>query len=110
MAKGSVPVSEKDVQAACLEYLAARKAIFFFRLNNIPVQTKDGGYRSMGKYQPKGLPDCIVISKGDFVGLEFKGSKGVLSKEQTETHAKIWKAGGQVYVIRSIEDMQKLPI
>ncbi len=99
-------VLEKDVQASCLQYLAM-KQYFFFRLNNLPVF--DGGfYRSLGDYVPPGLPDCVLIRKGRFVGLEFKGSSGKLSETQMECGKRIQEAGGDYYVIRSIDDLQKI--
>lgn len=101
-----IKVSEKDVQASCLEYLATRK-MFFFRLNNIPVFS-NGHFRKMSDYTPKGLPDTIVVKDGKFIGLEFKGSSGKLSDDQVEISRRIILSGGDYYVIRSIDDLQKI--
>lgn len=101
-----VRISEKDVQASCLEYLAVRRH-FFFRLNNMPIFS-GGEFRSLGKYTPKGLPDAVVVRLGIFVGLEFKASDGSLSPEQKLLGEKLEKAGGEYYVIRSIEDLQSI--
>jgi len=83
------------------------KKYFFFRLNNIPTSS-NGNFRALGPYTPKGLPDCVVIRLGQFIGLEFKGSSGKTSPEQDLCHENIRKAGGEVWVIRSIEDLQSL--
>lgn len=83
------------------------KKYFFFRLNNIPVVT-EGRFRSLGDYTPPGLPDCVVIVKGRFIGLEFKGSSGKLSEFQMDCGKRIIEAGGDYYIIRSIEDIQKI--
>lgn len=101
-------VSEKDVQNSCLEYLA-RKRYFFFRLNNMPVWSGTH-FRSMGEYTPKGLPDCVLIKDGKFIGLEFKGSTGRLSADQDIVRYKIKEAGGDYHVIRSIDDLQLIGI
>lgn len=101
-------VLEKDVQASCFQYLAMKK-VFFFRLNNMPVYT-DGHFRRLPEHTPRGLPDCVVIIKGKFIGLEFKGSVGKLSPEQIEVCRNIVRAGGDYYLIRSIDDLQKIGI
>lgn len=97
-------VPEKLVQDACLEYLAMKK-VFYFRLNNIPVSV-GGKFRAQSPHTPKGLPDAVVILNGQFIGLEFKGSDGKLSDDQVDCHDRIYKAGGEVFVIRSIDDLQ----
>lgn len=101
-------VPEKLVQDACLEYLAMKK-VFYFRLNNIPVYAA-GKFRALSPHTPKGLPDAVVILNGQFIGLEFKGSNGKVSYDQLECHEKIQKAGGEVYIIRSIDDLQLIGI
>lgn len=99
-------VSEKEVQAVCLEYLAL-KGYFFFRLNNMPVwDYGEHRYRAMPKYTPPGLPDCVMLAHGTFVGFEFKGSSGKVSDEQFQCHQKIREAGGKVYLVRSLDEMQ----
>ncbi len=44
----------------------------FWRTNNIPAPLRDGGFRKLPKYTPRGLPDIIVIKDGRFVGLGVK--------------------------------------
>ena len=105
-----VKETEAMIQAACLAYLA-RKRYFFFRLNNLPVsEIRDGKrmFRKMGEYTPKGLPDCIVVKEGSFIGLEFKGKGKDLSVEQMEIFRRIILAGGQCHLIRSIDDLQAI--
>lgn len=101
-----IKVSEKDVQASCLQYLSLKK-YFYFRLNNIPV-FQNGHFRSLSEHIPKGLPDCVLVHKGKFIGLEFKGSSGKLSEDQIECARRIFKAGGDHHFIHSIEDLQNI--
>ncbi len=98
--------SEKDVQASCLAYLSAKK-YFFFRLNNMPVYQEDH-YRRLPEFTPKGLPDCILVRSGKFVAIEFKSTIGKLSDDQVEFSRKLIKAGGDYFVARSIDDLQKI--
>lgn len=102
---------EGNIQSACCDYLARRR-LFFFRLNNIPVsevgEYGERRFRKMPKYTPKGLPDVIVVKEGSFIGLEFKGKGKDLSPEQVEIFKKITLAGGACHVIRSIDDLQAI--
>jgi hypothetical protein len=99
---------ETDIQNSICEYLAVKKH-FFFRLNNIPAFSKnpDGSIRMrrLPKYTPRGLPDIIVIKDGYFIGLEVKKPKTYQSKEQKEIEKQIKEAGGEYYVVRSIDKL-----
>lgn len=97
---------ETEAQAAICDYLALRH-LFFWRNNNIPVFS-DGQFRSMPKYARKGIPDIILIKGGKFIGLEVKAPKGVLSDSQKEFAKDIEANGGYYYVVRSIDDVQKI--
>lgn len=50
-------------------------------------------------------PDTIH-PRSQFVGLELKTATGRLSPEQIECHAAIRRAGGLVFVCRSVEDVE----
>lgn len=84
----------------------------FFRVNNIPAfnRTDGGGFqmRRLPKYTPKGLPDIIVVAGGIFYGLEVKSAIGRQSPEQKEFQALVEKHNGKYFVVRSIEDVQKI--
>lgn len=100
-------LKETDVQKAICDYLAHRKH-FFWRNNNMPVynhQTQQ--YRAMPKYSMKGVPDIIVVKDGWFVGLEVKmGSKQ--SDDQKIFEKGVKEAGGEYYVVRSIDDVKEI--
>lgn len=72
-------------------------------------------YRSLaigvipGRSNPsKGMPDAIILKNGYAAWVEYKGDKGKLRPEQ-ETFIFEWTAhGGNVFVVRSLEDAQKI--
>jgi hypothetical protein len=51
-------VLERDIQRACLDWLAA-KGIFAWRSNQIPVPLKDGGFRRFAGL--KGVSDILAV-------------------------------------------------
>lgn len=107
MAARTPQATEAEVQSACLDYLEMKR-YFFFRLNNIPAHDRDGNMRRLPKYTPKGLPDAVVVKKGQFIGLEFKSTKGKLSPEQLRIAQRILSAEGDYHIVRSIDDLMKI--
>lgn len=99
-------MKESQAQAAICEYLAYQK-LFFWRNNNIPVFA-DGTFRAMPKYARKGVPDILLLINGKFIGLEVKSLTGIMSEHQKEFEADMQNNGGYYYVIRSIDDVQKI--
>lgn len=100
--------SESDIQRAICDYLALRHH-FFWRNNNTPVfDQKFGGFRALPKYTPKGLPDIEVIKDSCWVGLEVKSDKGKQTPEQKEFERRCKEAGVEYYVVRSVDEVQKL--
>jgi hypothetical protein len=81
--------------------------VFFWCCNNVPAPLANGGFRALLKYTPRGLPDIVVVRAGRFVALEVKKTGAYQSKEQKEFERQIKEAGGEYYVVRSIEDVQK---
>lgn len=62
-----------------------------------------------GPWMMAGLPDIIACVDGRFIGLETKlPSGGDPSMIQAFVHTKIADAGGQVFVVRSVEQAVKL--
>lgn len=104
-------MTESEIQNTICEYLE-RKGHFFWRSNNTPVyDPKTKRYRRMPKYGRKGVPDIIVIWNGYFVGLEVKkpktatSSKTYQDKDQKKFESECKEAGGEYYVVRSIENL-----
>lgn len=62
-----------------------------------------------GRTNPsKGLPDCVCIKNGRVIFLELKSPKGKISEEQEEFIADWTFKGGEVYVVRSLEDAKRI--
>lgn len=101
---------ETDIQKAICDYLSLRKH-FFWRSNNTPISQIENGkrvFRKMSKYAVAGVPDIIVIKDGFFIGLEVKQDKGRQSDGQKEFEKMCKNAGGEYYVVRSIDDVQNV--
>jgi hypothetical protein len=64
----------------------------------------------MPKHSLRGVPDIILIKQptGRFIGLGVKTAAGRLSPEQREFEGRTAIAGGEYYVVRSIDDVQRL--
>lgn len=102
-------ISEKDIQKSIIEYLEIlqkTKKIWFKRTNQGAFKTESGGYFKATSIN--GVPDIEVILEGIYIGLEVKTATGRLNKNQIETHRKIISAGGLVYVVRSLKDVQSI--
>lgn len=101
-------ILEKDIQRAICECLD-NEGYFFWRSNNIPVfgMSNDGKrrFRALPKYTPRGLPDIIVIHKGDFIALEVKREGFKLRPEQAEFEKNCRANGGYYYTVMSVEDV-----
>ena len=105
-------MKESQIQTAICDYLALRKH-FFWRQNSTPSVYFKGGdtmqFRSMPKYAMRGVPDIIIISKeGKFIGLEVKTEKGKQSDYQFEFAKKCILHNAEYYIVRSIDDVQKI--
>lgn len=103
--------SESQIQNSICEYLEIKRRCFF-RVNNIPAfnRSEGGGItmRRLPKFTPRGLPDIIVVAGGAFIGLEVKSAIGKQSPEQKIFQSHLESHGGKYYVVRSIEDVQKI--
>jgi len=98
-------MKESEIQKSILEYLGYQKKIYFFRAGSGAIRTEQGGYFKTGK---KGCPDIIVCKSGKFIGLEVKTEKGRQSENQKQAEQEIIKAGGEYYIVKSIDDVQKI--
>ena len=97
---------ESEVQKGICEYLLI-KHHFFFRNNNTPIWDGKGQkFRAMPKFTMRGIPDIIVIYKGNFIGIEVKRDvKSKTSPYQDSFKEQCEKAGGTYFVACSIEDV-----
>ena len=56
-----------------------------------------------------GWPDVQILypyGQWPFIGIELKATRGRLSDEQIKCHARIRRAGGEVIVCRSVEEVE----
>ena len=87
-----VKMKEKTITNQILKYLKNLPECFAF---------KEHG----GLYGTSGIPDIIVCYKGKFVAFE---EKGMLSKLQEMTIAKIQKANGMAFKVTSLEEVKEI--
>jgi len=101
-------ILEKDIQLTICDYLKL-KGWFFWRQNTNPIyDKKTKSFRRMPKYAKNGVPDIILVKRGEFIGLEVKLLKRKQSKVQIEFQDELRQAGGKYYLITSIEDLQNI--
>lgn len=62
------------------------------------------------KINHKGMCDLWVIYKGRLIELEIKTGKARQTKDQKRWEEIITEAGFEYYVIRSIEDLDRIPL
>jgi len=61
-----------------------------------------------GMYGTAGIPDIICCYQGRFYAFEVKGPRGKLTKLQEKTLKDIREAGGQAYVVRSLDEVKQI--
>ena len=97
-------MKEIEIQRSILDYLE-KKRIFHYRNNS-------GGFRDINnhfyRFGALGSPDIICVVDGKYIGLEVKTKKGQQSEHQKDFQKKLEKAGGEYYVVRSIDDVMKI--
>lgn len=99
---------EAPIVAAICDYLSLRRHLFY-RNNNTPIfDPTRQVFRAMPKHTMRGLPDIVVILKGQYVGLEVKPPKGKQSEHQIEFERLLKEAGGRYHVVTSIDEVMKL--
>ena len=89
-----IKISETDIKKQVKEYLDIMSWFSF------PI------LQSLGAF--KGIPDRIAIKNGRILFLEIKRTGGKLSESQKLFQEKIEKAGGEYYVIHSLDELIKI--
>jgi hypothetical protein len=104
-------MTESAIVASICAYLEAR-GHFFYRHNQIAVPIfNEGGaraFRRFPKYSRRGVPDIILVKDGTYIGIECKTERGKISDDQTLFAQDLVDAGGKYFIVRSIEDVEKL--
>ena len=98
-------LSEKEIENHCLAWLK-RNDIMGWKIKSVGTyDPKTKRFRTPSPWYRKGCPDILCCIDGQLIGLEVKTAKGRLSEVQKEFHRDLVKAGGKVYVVRSIDDL-----
>jgi len=97
-------ITEAEVQAACLEFLAAYR-IFHWRQNQGAIPLPDGGYRRFNGM--KGQSDIIgICPDGRFLAIEVKRPGKKPTKEQDEFLEHIANNGGVATWVSSVDELE----
>ena len=105
-------MQEKLIQQAVittLQYHENMGGCYFIRNNAFQgrIQRPNGSQGYIKNAKP-GSPDILVLYKGRFIGIEIKSETGKQTANQMEAEEKIRRAGGEYYVVRSVEDLLKI--
>lgn len=101
-------MKESQLQRAVLDYLAwfgRSQKIYLFRSGAGQVQTQAGRFFKTGK---PGCPDISVCFCGRYYGIEIKTATGRQSALQKQAEADIIAAGGEYYIVRSLDDIKRI--
>lgn len=94
---------EKQLQNTIERYLILHR-VFFWKNNTGALRTENRFIR----FGAVGSPDICVIKEGKFIGLEVKTEKGKQSDMQKEFEMNLKEAGGEYFIVQSLEDLQAL--
>jgi hypothetical protein len=101
---------EASIQRAVLDHLAWRGVPFLFAFHcpnggwRTPVEAKI--FRSLGVIA--GIPDLLIVHRGQLFGLELKADKnGCVGETQATCHKRLRDAGARVAVAVGIDEAVK---
>jgi len=98
-----VAKEEKQIQNTIEKYLTLKK--HFYWKNNTGAFKRDNHFYRFGAV---GSPDICVVKDGFFIGLEVKTKTGKQSEGQKDFEKRLKEAGGEYYVIKSLEDVKNI--
>ena len=89
-----------------LEILENRGDIYFSRNNSFKgkIKRQDGSEGFIKNNKP-GSSDIIICYRGRYIGLEIKTQSGKQLEDQKKAEAAIKRAGGEYYIVRSVNDV-----
>ena len=99
-------IKEKEAQKAIMEWLSWKK-IFYYRNNSGVMASEYKGKRSFVRFGAVGSPDIICVIKGQFVGIEVKGTGGKQSDHQKDFEKRLVDAGGKYILAIGISEVEK---
>lgn len=105
-ARTPAQLNESQVQRAVVQHLLWRAVarVFWLAVPNGGWRTKAEAAIFSGQGVIAGVPDLIVIARGLPFGLELKAERGVLSKVQSEVHARMREAGAIVATAYGLDE------
>lgn len=101
MKKPTIKVLEKDIQRACLDFLALKR-VFAYKQNNVGIKKPNGSYIPAGMI---GVADIVAIIHGKHWSVEVKRPGGKLSDGQEAFRANVERAGGIYSVVHSVDEL-----
>jgi hypothetical protein len=101
-----IKLKEKDTQSTILAWLSLNR-IFHYRNNSGAMSGVHNGKQRFFRFGAKGSPDIIAVVRGQFVGVEVKGSDGRQSADQKKFEEDLTKAGGIYILAKSLDDVIK---
>lgn len=97
---------EKDIERSICDYLRIKGYFFWKQPSAGFFDTSRKTFREhVSPYVKTGIPDIIVIKEGQFIGLEVKSATGRQSLAQSDFERELRAAGGNYFLVRSIEDV-----
>lgn len=113
--KSKFQASESQIETSICHYLRI-KGYFFWKqpqAGYFAGKQKDGHWigsfrRHVNPYCRRGVPDLILVKNGQFIGLEVKTPTNRQTLEQVDFQYDLEKNGGKYFVVRSIEDVEKV--
>jgi hypothetical protein len=97
-------MAEREIVKACLDLLEI-KNIFHYRQNSGALVHEYNGKKYFTRFGATGAPDIVAVINGKYVGIEVKVPKGKQSEGQKEFEGRLKKAGGDYWLIRSVEEL-----
>ncbi len=99
---------EYELQVAVVDFLqlALPDDAVFFHVPNGGYRNKSEAARFKRMGTVAGVPDILVIYRGQVVAIELKAPGGTLSKAQKAMHERLTLAGALVYTATRIEEVE----
>jgi len=97
-------VSEKFLQNTIIDWLNTNTAGMFWQNDSVGIK----GRKRCNRYRPNGVSDILGCITGQSIAIEVKSPTGKLLESQLQFSQRFRRAGGEYYVIRSLEDLTEL--
>lgn len=98
---------EETLQRSVVKLLrhALPEGSIFFAVPNGGLRSRTEAIRFKSTGTLAGVPDLLVITAGRILGIELKSGNGRLSDAQLYCHEQFRRAGADVFVCRSLEEV-----